>query len=309
LDKYGIGSPYKGVISFNYNERPDLTFYRVLTAGIASIYVGPSEIVFDAHIELLCDCSPYFNDAFDNRFTKAFTEPIYLPDVDPDTFADFLCWAYQSTLEAAFKEPPPWIRLCRLWALGDKLRAPRLQNIVIRWCIIKIKEEKMIPDSNSVQFIYNNTTESSPLRRFAVDGWVLFLTIEQFHCMKAGLPRQFLEDICTGLLRHGIDYREQENISKLETELQWRDYRSNIVKSEPIWERPVSTPPFEYQQYDPAVRASAAQLASRKFAQPRAKRGTSTPTSAESTPSSHSMPTTDTSEAKNLVSRLGELAV
>jgi len=94
LSQYGTGSINAVSSPLQLIATCSDPFRRIFSAGVASINVGPEEVPFDAHIELLCDCSPYFNDIFEARYTEPLTEPVLLPDVDPECFSDFLCWAY-----------------------------------------------------------------------------------------------------------------------------------------------------------------------------------------------------------------------
>lgn len=147
-------------------------------------------------MELICDCSLYFHEVFKNRFTQRRTEPVLLSDADPDTFAEFLAWAYCGEVFKG-QSSVAWIQLCRLWVLADKLGAPKLQNLVIEHCNKRYDLDSGLVDRSAVEFVYNNTLPGSPLRRLVVDIWLQRLKKDHFDFVKKDLPRLFLEDLCS----------------------------------------------------------------------------------------------------------------
>jgi hypothetical protein len=182
----------------------------IFSGGIAAVNVGPNAVPFDCHLELLCDCSPYFSRIYKTRFTESPREPVILPDTDPDTFANFLAWAYRGTLTRAFDSFPTWIGLCRLWILADILEISTLQNRVIDQCLAMHDQSKINLGWTEVKYIYDNAAAASPLRRFAVNSWVSLPKPEAFGHLKGLLPRQFLEDICASLLEISSKGGEQQ---------------------------------------------------------------------------------------------------
>lgn len=172
-----------------------------MTGGIASINVGPNETPFDVHLELICDCSTYFNALFESRFTQPTTQPVFLPDDDPDTFAEFLQWAYRGKI---FEDAAPvtWLQLCELWVLAGKLGAPKLQNLVMEHCRRKYDEHDRHTAKrwDVVEFVYRKTAIGSPLRKMMVDLWRVDMDKVSFEFVKGDVPRLFLEDLCLAFL-------------------------------------------------------------------------------------------------------------
>jgi len=267
---------------------------RIFSAGVASINVGPEEVPFDAHIELLCDCSPYFNDIFEARYTKPLTEPVLLPDVDPEGFADFLCWAYQGNLETAFKEVPTWTRLSRLWLLGGKLKTPRLQNTVVTWWFAKFRKDDL--DEASIYFIYDKTFGPSPLRSLAAGCYAERIKKDRFDSSKSKLPSRFFEDLCSRLLENDKVCAERTNLPHCKVPL----IESHYLVDEPA-SRPFPPPRFESDdRCDTPKLASDEQLQQRRIVTPKGKRSASRGAQPEST-SSHSSASSETNETQNLV--------
>jgi hypothetical protein len=76
----------------------------IFVGGIINLSIGPDEVPFDAHIELLCACSPFFDKALDGRFMEVETQHISIPDEDPKIFAEFLSWAYTGQFTCTYAQ-------------------------------------------------------------------------------------------------------------------------------------------------------------------------------------------------------------
>jgi hypothetical protein len=174
-----------------------------------NIAVGPDDIPFDAHIELICDCSPFFDNLLKHRFTEPQAKIIPLPDDDPDTFMEFLNWAYRGQI-LDDKFSPKWIELCRLWVLADKLGVRELQNLVITHCGHKYILNHDFVDKEAVEYVYDHTPADSPLRRMVVDTWILKSKPEVFAAVKGEMKAEFWEDCCLALMKNaGISGEKQ----------------------------------------------------------------------------------------------------
>ncbi|KAL3448431.1 hypothetical protein BJX65DRAFT_306870 [Aspergillus insuetus] len=163
-----------------------------LSAGIARINVGPDGTLFDVHLELLCDSSPYFNDLYKDRTNSAISDvPISLPDVDPDIFAEAISWMYRGKLSADLSTRG--VAFCfELWVLAEKFDIPALQNSTIGICKVRIDNstKTSLPSTQTIEYVYSNTKPASPPRRLLVDVWR----------PQDGPPARVLEDLCEALL-------------------------------------------------------------------------------------------------------------
>ncbi|ORY09972.1 BTB/POZ protein [Clohesyomyces aquaticus] len=99
-------------------------FLSIFTGGIAHLRVGPDEVPFDAHSEVLCNISPFFKAALNRDWTEARTKLIALPDEDPDAFTLFLRFAYTGS-PLHDDEKTTTLNLSRLWVMADKYQVPR----------------------------------------------------------------------------------------------------------------------------------------------------------------------------------------
>ena len=292
----------------------------MLSGGIASINVGTEGTPFDVHVELLCDCSPYFNRVFGERFTKPLTETISFPDTDPNTFTDFLAWLYRGNL---FQDQdfPTWIQLCRLWVLASKLEVPRLQNLVMKFCKEKLSLDNGIVDKSAVQFIYENSDENSQLRCMAVDIWVSRMKKGMFESLKIGLPRHFLEDLCSELVER-VEKTHEERNRLLESSFEARyfielDEKSlkSRLKTPDKMERDsfparLATQEDREEWVDPARLATPEQMANRKLLRPRSRSRSPGPCPADT--KTLAIASTDAQMSENvsdIISQLGALKV
>jgi hypothetical protein len=86
--------------------------------------------------------------------------------------------------------------LVELWVLADKLRIPRLQNLVID-TIYAIEEKALFaPSPLSLHYIYDNTAPGSQLRRFVVEVSISSLQPKDFIDQRVAqdIPHQMLLD-------------------------------------------------------------------------------------------------------------------
>lgn len=132
-----------------------------------------------------CDASPVLNAAFNSTFLEGSTKIYTLFDTDPEIFNRFVQWLYSKNfasniLDSATKELHPnldmqkkfdaeTLKLLQLWVLADKLLAPRLQNVVTEEIYVYWRKSYAYAKSTVwIPYVYANTLEDSPLRRFAV---------------------------------------------------------------------------------------------------------------------------------------------
>ena len=177
--------------------------YSTLAGGITHINVGQAEIPFDVHLELLCDCSPYFDTLYNNRTVDKNTtkKPISFPDDDPAVFAELVSWMYRGELSPNL---PSIFFLFQLWVLAAELRIQDLQDLTFSHCKQKVTPGAVF-GNETVNYVYNNTLPGSPLRHLVVDIWAQNGTRERFSCHREKLPRAFLEDFCAAMIeRDGL---------------------------------------------------------------------------------------------------------
>ena len=179
-----------------------------------NIAVGPDDVLFDAHIELICDCSPFFDNLLEHRFTEPQAKTIPLPDDDPDIFMEFLNWAYRRQIFED-KLSPKWIELCQLWVLADKLGVRELQNFVITQCGNRYTRCHDFVDKETVGYVYDHTPADSPLRRMVVDTWALKSKPEVLVAVKGEMRVEFWEDCCLALMKNNAISGERRTLQSI----------------------------------------------------------------------------------------------
>jgi hypothetical protein len=156
---------------------------------------------FDVHVELLCDCSPYFDHLFRDRAVKSITDqPIRFQDESPDVFAELISWMYLGEVSVDLPSQPH-ILLFQLWVLAGKFEISELQNSVISLFKEIITDEPgTILGNDTIDYVYAHTQPMSPPRLLVVDIWVRIATRLRFLAHRERFPRPFLEDFSCALI-------------------------------------------------------------------------------------------------------------
>ncbi|KAL3492776.1 hypothetical protein BJX62DRAFT_235935 [Aspergillus germanicus] len=194
-----------------------------LAGGILNLTVGPSETPFDDHLELLCECSPYFNSRLSERFDDTFIKELAFPEEDPEAFADLIRWAYTGTLDISLHkdnnnystigntsgstEPDLILHLFRVWILADKFLAPQLMELAMARCEVEMNADPgRLVSCSAVRFAYIKSTpppSTSTLCKFVVGVWGERAGRRTLSDVAAHeLPRDFVRDV-DGLVSGG----------------------------------------------------------------------------------------------------------
>lgn len=93
-----------------------------------------------------------------------------MPEETPAVVKRFQLWAYTESplLYDEVIEDTPWGELVRLYLFVDRYGISGLQNSVVDTMVAKTHSSSKIPTSQ-LHLIYDNTTSTSPLRRYVVD--------------------------------------------------------------------------------------------------------------------------------------------
>lgn len=134
------------------------------------VKVGKDAKDFGLHKGLLCNSSQYFRAAFEGSFKEAEEQVLLLPEDDVEVFQLFQFWLYYRKLLDTGESVADLSRslLIGLYLFAETRCISQLQDLTIDALIRKIDVGKKIP-TGAIPRIYENTTETSPLRRFIVD--------------------------------------------------------------------------------------------------------------------------------------------
>ena len=132
--------------------------------------VGKDAKDFGLHKGLLCNSSQYFRAAFEGSFKEAEEQVLLLPEDDVEVFQLFQFWLYYRKLldtGETIEDLSP-VLLVDLYIFAETRCIPQLQDLTTDALIHQIDVTNMIP-TETIPQIYENTTETSPLRRLIVD--------------------------------------------------------------------------------------------------------------------------------------------
>jgi hypothetical protein len=174
----------------------------------------PIRETFMVHKEHACRYSPVLDKAFNSTFKEGETQTYSIDDTTVEAFRMFVQWVYSQKLNVTVHTGPisltqqqllddpcnhmsPCTKenyyLSQLWVLAEKLMVPQLQDVVMdQFNIIR----QTCPEAFGchLNYIYANTSEESPLRRFAVQivAWSPQMDYKEFSVL---YPKEFLLDL------------------------------------------------------------------------------------------------------------------
>ena len=143
---------------------------------IVTLDVGPDKHTFHVHQELLFKSSPVFKAAFSGECRESSEHCMALPEDDPETVERFMQWLYFNSLgltKGVYSDTwgKRYWQLARLNTLADKFDVGLLKNSIIdELFALQITPGARPPQPPVIGYIYENTTETSSLRKLIV-GW------------------------------------------------------------------------------------------------------------------------------------------
>lgn len=140
-----------------------------LTGDLATIYVGPSRIGFEAPINLLSRHSPFFANAFCHPFREASSHTIDLPDDVAAAFACVVRWMFEG--QTGLDATSTGLQICQVWILADKLMMTALCNATMTVFPARFRAVGGAISPSTINYVFENTVpeRTHPLRRIIVD--------------------------------------------------------------------------------------------------------------------------------------------
>ena len=165
---------------------------------VVRVIVGPDRVEFDVHKGLLCDCSPFFERAFNGNFIEAENTCVELGEQEPEVFAIFQNWLYTRRIvtdQEGQDSECTIMQLVKLYALADQYRITALVNATMDIFIEQLYEQKIFPNY-AVEEVYQNTRSDDHLRRLLVDIACCMAPIHQLEFYsRSVLPQDFLIEL------------------------------------------------------------------------------------------------------------------
>lgn len=135
-------------------------------------------------VDLLCHVSTYFKAALKGGFEEAREKWVTLKDADPSAFELFVLWLYKGRLFKLDKFGEVNMVVVKAWVLGDRLGASSFQDCIMKALLAKSRGQGLLVKTETIRYIYDNTTAASPLRRATVDT-VVYVYEEIDPCSKS----------------------------------------------------------------------------------------------------------------------------
>ncbi|ROV97720.1 hypothetical protein VMCG_07433 [Cytospora schulzeri] len=154
---------------------------RLFSDRVVTILVGPHEVKWCLHENLLSGVSDFFKSAFNSGFKESIEGQITMPEDDPQAFELFVRWLYMRTLvPQAVTSPTTTANLLfrhaggaaacindslHLYVLASKLLIEDLENACVDIAHAYYGVGMRRPDIKDVQYIYDNTVPGSGMRK------------------------------------------------------------------------------------------------------------------------------------------------
>ena len=174
--------------------------------AIISVVVGKGEIKreFRLHKGLLSYHSSYFQEVLNSRCAEGLYGVVHLPEDDVEVFQAFYYWLYTRKLfdlhagRAYVSKTDTtnigWMLICKIFVFGDARGIPGLKNAAVDLIIAKFIQTWAFP-IEIVRFVFDNTQESSPLRKLLVDMALESGDLDRIRQYRGYFTKDFLVDM------------------------------------------------------------------------------------------------------------------
>ena len=199
---------------------PVLMRDRFSNIDMVLLVVGCEETGILVHENMLFEASPVFKAAFASRFKESSERSIHLPD-DSSTIVDILVqnlYAPGSRLYGIDVS----MDLFRLYVFADKYDIVKIKNKICKHIHSFLDEQRRLSarggqrdtrarlGMSAVEFVYENTTSTAPMRRLLVDWFVWAYDWAWFdsekNCSRLRSVPEFAVDVCALL---AMDFNKQ----------------------------------------------------------------------------------------------------
>lgn len=137
------------------------------------MYVGPNKDHYRLYRFWVIKSSDYFKNGLQQNWSEGLTRRFELDEDDPGAFSIYAHWLIYNelpTIDAADSiNRMEFSWLSAAYVLGEKLQAASFRNDIMMALIHKQRTDNVFSGCPTVRYVYENTPESSPLRRFVVD--------------------------------------------------------------------------------------------------------------------------------------------
>lgn len=127
--------------------------------------------VFHLHQSLVCASSTFFAEAVKATWATGKTRTLQIANVDVEIFKEYTAWVYTSGFSAFGSIYTDWERAAKCYLLGERIADVSFQQAVIDKMINRYSPRgrgNYIPLA-AINMIYEDATETSPVRRLLLD--------------------------------------------------------------------------------------------------------------------------------------------
>ncbi|KAJ4359945.1 uncharacterized protein N0V89_000504 [Didymosphaeria variabile] len=124
--------------------------------------VGPAQMPFDVHSDILDDWSPAFSPNL-----LSVKSPLGIPSMTPEHFGTLTKWLYDR-VPPTFKAASDLLRICELWVAACQLGLWAQANTLMRLGMELMQPPSYICSKDTVHWVFSNTPASSPLRGYII---------------------------------------------------------------------------------------------------------------------------------------------
>jgi len=189
------------------------------------VVVGKGEIKreFRLYKGLLSYHSSYFQAALNGRFAGGLYGVVHLPEDDIEVFQAFYYWLYtrklfdlhsgRAYLSKTDTTNIEWMLICKIFVFGDARGIPELKNAAVDFIIAKFIQTWAFP-IEIVRFVFDNTQESSPLRKLLVDMALESGDLDQMRQYRGYFTKDFLVDMV-------VTMQKSNRVASVTSKEQW----------------------------------------------------------------------------------------
>lgn len=133
--------------------------------------MGPNELRFAVHKDVICKDSDFFRAACSTNWLEGQEKLVGLPEVKPNVFQVYLDWAYTGILAVEDAQTPEEDRgrscsgIIDVYLLGDVLGDVKLRDQAMQLLNTHV-DGHQLPSLLSVRKFFRNTPTNSKLRKF-----------------------------------------------------------------------------------------------------------------------------------------------
>ncbi|KAF2433527.1 hypothetical protein EJ08DRAFT_676700 [Tothia fuscella] len=240
----------------NPKERKDTQTARILIGD------SPEPLFID--LDLICETSPFFANAFRGSFRESEEKEIMLGEVERESIVDFLHWL--KTRDKAkdgrqLSHPTKLWPLLKLWVVADMYKVPELQN----QAMFRIAKLYHTYNGKNIQpevleYVYEHSGTGSPIRRVMLDFAAGKMDTTFYSQNSNVLPLEFSQELCLLQMTRARQfeteipeinavayYVAEDHLDMHEWQQSWRDYTpadqlSQPASPEQLASRPILTP-------------------------------------------------------------------